>query len=246
MAEPVTYATVPPPKPKISRDRTAVVLAVVAAAPVLVDRPLSWIQGRLNDPWWPLGYTPTQCLSCMVPLIFLAVAAWLLLRVVTRFMDGTAMQRVRWLLLIVLAASPFWDHALPTSPFWWLGNYTRGFVSWTRANVDAKAIRQWCATVPITPGEHADRDFGLAFAARPGRYKGIPVQAYWPSNLIKPTPQRVYVLADRSAIVLEWGSGSHFDWNRTVFILASEDAHPVDPWLLDVGHGVWVFVEGPS
>ncbi len=241
MVQTAAYAPVPKPRPRISRDRTAVVLAAVAVLPVMLGIPLlSWAEGRVNSTGFAL-------LPGILLLLSYPVAGFVLLgRVLIRFLDGTPMQRVRWLLLLVAAASPILVcYSRPPHSILF-GGYMGGFISWTRANVEAKAIRQWGATVPLdaTRGTaHPDYWMGRSL---PG-ILFVPVGKYaWPVCISRTKPKEVYVLGDRSAVILYWPSGR--GWYRAIIIAANEEWSPPQDWLFlnDLGQGIWVCIRGPT
>jgi hypothetical protein len=160
------------------------------------------------------------------------------------------MQRVRWLLLLVLAASPipvcYGLTYTQTSITMLLGGYIGGFASWTQANVDVQAIRQWSATAAIDPAEEIH---GLGGCVIPREFFRRPIAripvAAWPQSVVKAKPQEVHILGDRSATILAWPAG-HAGYARMVVIMADANSHPLDAYILDMGQGVWLCVRGPT
>jgi hypothetical protein len=106
-----------------------------------------WIEGQTN------GAIPNGLdVFCIAPLVWLVLAGWLLIRALLRFGEGAVMQRIRWPLLLVLAAWPcgtvFLGPAVLPSSRDLFGGFAKGFASWTRRNVDASAIRQRSQAAP--------------------------------------------------------------------------------------------------
>lgn len=241
MAEPVTYASVPKSRPRINRDWTAAVLALVAIGPFIVEPLVEWVQGRLNSE--EAGWAT----FCFFSLVYLVAGVALLIRVLIYFLAGTAMQRVRWIVLLALVTLPFWPTGLLTATLGRIGGYGAGFARWATSNVDAKAIRQWGASVPMdaTRGtEHPDYWMG-------DRLPGIlfvPVaKADWPLCVTRADPKNVYVLSDRSAVILHWPASSQ-RWSRAVVIAANTAWSPPPQWFspfTNTGQGVWACVRGP-
>jgi hypothetical protein len=228
----------PKPKPRISRDRTAVVLAVIAVTSFLVAIPLdSWIKGRLN---WE---TESLLATCFLVLAHFVAGLVLLIRVVSRFVAGTPVQRICWILLVALLPLPYLVLMSGIPP----AEYKTGFASWTRANVDAKAIRQWATTVPIDTAQ------GIEYP--PAYWLGVPLpqasfvpvaKADWPACIARARAKEVYVLSDRSAVVLHWPAGGR-DWSRSIVIAADETSPPPQGWPFEnFGQGVWACVRGPT
>lgn len=237
MAEPAAYAPVAQPRPRISRDRTAIVLAVAAVASFLLGTHVAeWIHGRLNGEY-PLDLILIGCASA-----WFVLGLVLLIRVASRFLAGTAMQRVRWLLLLGMLPLPY---AVLMSGI--ATGYTGGFVSWTRANIDARAIRQWGATVRIDGqrGIESPR-YWHAFPSPGILY--VPVEKPdWPACVACANPKEVYVLSDRSAVILHWPASSQ-RWSRSVIIPSNTAWSPPPQCFLPVtntGQGIWVCVRGP-
>lgn len=243
MTETVTYAPVPEPRPRIGRDWTAVVLAVVAVLPIYLGMPLfEWLQGRLNVE----SELPFMGTSCLAMLAYPIASIALLIRVLIRFLDGTAMQRVRWILLLALLPLPCLALVSGIAPPSLFDGYTGGFASWTRANVDAKAIRQWAATVAPDARTGIERpDYWLG-GPMPGISFVPVVKADWPACIARAKPKEAYVLSDRSAVILHWPTG-HAGWARTIVVTADETRAPPQWWpFRDLGQGVWACVRGPA
>ncbi len=242
MTETLGYAPTPEriPKPRIARDRTAVVVALVAVVPLLLQMPSQWILGRVN------GRSDILPFMCLFPLVYMVAGMILLVRVAWLFRRGMMWQRVRWLLLLgLLGLPPLAVHGMASVGSWRTG-YLGGFERWTRANIDARSIRQWSVSVPIKPAEQID---GLEGCTLPSQFVRAQIAripaADWAPSIVRAKPEQVHILADRSATVLAWPAG-HASWARIVVIAASEDSRCRDSYILDLGKGVWICARGPT
>jgi hypothetical protein len=90
-------------RPKISRDKVAVLLAVISA--------LVAVAFRCSQDEWLDAYTNGQIRAALrsipyLTLAWLIITVWLPLRVAVKFRSGTMHQRLHWVLLLALITLP--------------------------------------------------------------------------------------------------------------------------------------------
>jgi|GEM_PF-6994135 len=98
-------------------------------------------------------------------------------------------------------------------------SYVLGFGRWTQADVDARAIRAWCAAQPPVT------------VATP-----VPAAA-WPPSIASLAPAGVVLLPGNAGVVLEWGRLAAWGDSRKVCILATPATAPPAEY-----HYQWVSV----